>query len=52
MKKVFSFILVSALAITAASAQSQSDTRKKQFNLDKSGLPLRVKRRSPLLTKV
>ena len=40
MKKVFSFILVSALAITAASAQSQSDTRKKQFNLDKSGLAI------------
>ncbi|AYL98827.1 YHS domain-containing (seleno)protein [Mucilaginibacter celer] len=40
MKKVFSFILVSALAITAASAQGQSDLRKKQFNLDKSGLAI------------
>lgn len=40
MKKVFSFILVSALAITAASAQSQTDIRKKQFNLNKSGLAI------------
>jgi YHS domain-containing protein len=40
MKKLFNFLLVTLFTVSIASAQSQTDVRKKQFNLDKTGLAI------------
>ncbi|WP_413669766.1 YHS domain-containing (seleno)protein [Mucilaginibacter sp. Mucisp86] len=40
MKKLFNLLLVIVFTASIASAQSQTDVRKKQFNLDNTGLAI------------
>lgn len=40
MKKLFNLLLVTVFTVSIALAQGQTDVRKKQFNLDKTGLAI------------
>jgi YHS domain-containing protein len=40
MKKLFNLLLVTVFTVSIASAQAQTDVRKKQFNLDNAGLAI------------
>lgn len=40
MKKLFSLLLVTVFTVSIASAQTQTDVRKKQFNLDNTALAI------------
>jgi YHS domain-containing protein len=40
MKKLFNLLLVTVFTASIASAQAQTDVRKKQFNLDNAGLAI------------
>jgi YHS domain-containing protein len=40
MKKLFNLLLVTVFTVSIASAQAQTDVRKKQFNLDNTGLAI------------
>ncbi|WP_114941648.1 YHS domain-containing (seleno)protein [Mucilaginibacter endophyticus] len=40
MKKLFNLLLVTVFTVSVASAQAQTDVRKKQFNLDNTGLAI------------